>query len=172
MALWWADVDLVSTPARVTVTGTVVELRARQADGRGLRRQPFGKSDAAFRTVYLPAWSAAMLTERMVSADNDLVFPNENGPLLALRNIGTRWRAARGEEYKDVRLYDFRRTVATMLARGESEAAAAAQLGHTSPTITNRHYIERADGCGGLHPDFRWPDTVNRSRIRPGLFGA
>ncbi|MGP5298922.1 tyrosine-type recombinase/integrase [Corynebacterium variabile] len=148
LALRWEDVDLVASPATVTVTGTLVELKGKRADGKGLRRQPFGKTHRAYRMLSLPTWAATMLTERMVAASSDLVFPNENGGLLSLRNVGTRWRAARGAEYEGVTLYDFRRTVATMLDRGEGVAAAAAQLGHTSPAITKRHYVERATDAG------------------------
>lgn len=148
LALRWGDVDLVASPATVTVAGTVIELKGKQADGKGVRRQPFGKSHKAYRTLSLPKWAATLLTERMVGATSDLVFPNEDGGLLSLRNVGTRWRAARGAEYEGVTLYDFRRTVATMLDRGEGVAAAAAQLGHTSPAITHRHYVERATAAG------------------------
>ena len=147
-ALRWEDVDLVAQPATVTVAGTTVELKGRRADGKGVRRQPFGKTDAAYRTLALPKWEAVQLTERRVSAASEYVFPNEDGGLLNIRNVGTRWRQARGEEYEGVTLYDFRRTVATILARGVSDAAAASQLGHGDVAVTHHHYIERATDAG------------------------
>lgn len=147
-ALRWDDVNLVARPATVTVAGTTVELKGKREAGCGVRRQPFGKSDAAFRTLALPAWASVMLMDRRVAASSEYVFPNEDGGLLNIRNIGTRWRAARGEEYAGVSLYDFRRTVATMLARGVSDAAAASQLGHGDVAVTHNHYIERATDAG------------------------
>ncbi len=83
-----------------------------------------------------------------MSASSYLVFPNDAGGVLSLRNIGTRWRKARGAEFDGVTLYDMRRTVATEIDRKYGPAAAAAQLGHTSPAITGRHYIERATVVG------------------------
>lgn len=148
LALRWEDVDLTGTKATVTVSGTVVELKGKRADGKGIRRQPFGKSDAAYRTLTLSSEATTRLLERRVSASSYLVFPNDAGGVLSLRNIGTRWRKARGAEFDGVTLYDLRRTVATELDRKYGPAAAAAQLGHTSPAITGRHYIERATVVG------------------------
>lgn len=148
LALRWEDVDLLSTPATVSITGTVVELAGTTENGGGLHRQEEAKTEAGYRSLVIPQWCANMLTERMVSADNPLVFPNEDGGLLSLRNIGSRWRDARGEALKHVSLYDIRRTVATMLARAVGDYAAAAQLGHESPAVTNRHYIERLNAAG------------------------
>ncbi|WP_414121435.1 tyrosine-type recombinase/integrase [Corynebacterium nuruki] len=148
LALRWQDVDLTGAKATVTVAGTVVELKGRRADGKGIRRQPFGKTHKAYRTLTLPEDATMRLLERRVAASSDLVFPNDRGGLLSLRNIGTRWRDARGEEYDGVTLYDFRRTVATEIDRRYGPEAAAAQLGHTSPAITGRHYIEQATAVG------------------------
>ncbi|WP_164983828.1 hypothetical protein [Cellulomonas endophytica] len=39
--------------------------------------------------------------------------------------------------------HHFRKTVATMIEREVGAAAAAAQLGHSSPAVTRTHYIQR-----------------------------
>lgn len=54
LALRWEDVDLLSTPATVTVSGTVVELAGKSANGGGLRRQDAPKTEAGYRTLVIP----------------------------------------------------------------------------------------------------------------------
>ncbi|WP_421735236.1 hypothetical protein [Cellulomonas sp.] len=43
----------------------------------------------------------------------------------------------------DVTPNDFRRTVATQVARGSTLANATAQLGHADESTTARHYVQR-----------------------------
>lgn len=145
LALRWQDVDLGATPVRVTVTGTVVEPK-----GKGVVRQPFGKTPHAFRTFALPEWTERRLSlmDRRVQSTSGLVFPGDSGGLMSRRNVATRWRQARGEDYEWVTFRYFRKTVATRIERAEGPVAAAAQLGHSSPAVTMQHYVERATDAG------------------------
>lgn len=143
LALRWDDLNLADTPATVTVAGTVVEIAGGKKTGGGLQRQDVTKTKAGTRIITLPGWIIPGLMERRVMAGSRLVFPSETGEYLSLRNIGNRWRDARGEEYKHVSLYDFRRTVATWIAREHGAAAAGGQLGHGDDgQVANEHYIE------------------------------
>lgn len=144
LALRWEDIDLASTIPHVTVRGTLVEVAGGQGAGGGLIRQDMTKTRAGIRKIALPTWIIPGLMERRVMADGELVFPSEVGGYLSLRNIGNRWRDARGEDYKHVSLYDFRRTVATRIARKYGAAAAGGQLGHGDDgQVATEHYIEK-----------------------------
>lgn len=148
LALRWSDFDLAATPPTVTISGTLVELRGTREDGGGVVRQDFPKSDAGYRTLSLPSWAAAQAMEMRVLSVSDRVFPNEKGGWLSLRNIDARFRDARGEKFKDVTLYSYRRSVATLIDAALGMEKAAKQLGHESPAITGRHYVKRAAAAG------------------------
>ncbi|MDO5031020.1 MAG: site-specific integrase [Corynebacterium sp.] len=143
-ALLWEEVNLASTPATMLVSGCAV-----LQDGR-LVRQNEPKTAAGFREIVLPEWFAAMLRERYDKRDPacPYVFPSKTGTMLSMSNIGNRFRQARGEEFKHVKLKSFRATVATVIAREKGAEEAARHLGHTSPAITGRHYIKRARRTG------------------------
>ena len=145
LAVRWEDVDLSSTPATVKVTGIVIELKGGKGQGKGLVRQPVTKTRSGLRVNKLPAATTAMLMERWVNRESDLVFPNRSGGLTSLANVNRAWREARGEELKHVRLKDFRPTVATKIERTHGAKAAALQLGHGSTKITEEFYIEAGD---------------------------
>lgn len=143
-ALRWEDVDLESSPATVTVTGCAVI-----QDGK-LVRQPEPKTAAGYREITIPEWLKEMLLERQAKAAPGAVyvFPSEAGTMLHTNNIATRFRQARGKEYAHIKLKSFRSTVATRIAREKGAEEAARHLGHTSPSITGRHYIKRARQTG------------------------
>lgn len=148
LAVRWEDVDLTVTPATVTVSGTVVELKGGKRAGGGLIRQPIAKTDAGWRRLRLPRWATALLMERWAQSEHELVFPSRNGGLLNPHNVNSRWREIRGEELAHVELRDFRRTMGTVLERTVGVEEAARQLGHESPAVTNRHYVEKAADAG------------------------
>ncbi|KQY21976.1 hypothetical protein ASD16_15070 [Cellulomonas sp. Root485] len=60
-------------------------------------------------------------------------------------------RAAQENLGTDVTPHDFRRTVATQVARGSTLAHATALLGHADESTTARHYVQRIH----LAPDLR-----------------
>lgn len=148
LALRWEDIDFLASPVTVTITGTLVELKGKASEGGGIQRQANPKTEAGWRVLALPGWAVTELMEMRVMAINEKVFPNEDGGWLSERNIATRFRDARGETYKHITLYSYRRAVATLIERQLGVEQAAKQLGHESPAITARHYIEKAATAG------------------------
>ncbi len=84
------------------------------------------------------------------SNDLDVVFISRNGTWHYPTNIqGQLWRIRNLPEYadlyalRDVSPRSFRRTVATEIDGVFDAEAAMHHLGHTSKTVTERHYINR-----------------------------
>lgn len=136
LAIQWADVELGDRP-RLSITGTV----ARDAAGK-IVRQPNPKSKGSQHRLFLPAFGADVFTRRPQWAE--LVFPNSLGTAMDPSNLRKRWRQAlKGTEFEHVHPHMIRATVATRIARVSSVAAASAQLGHASESITLKHYVEK-----------------------------
>jgi integrase len=143
------DLDLEAEIPTLTVTGTVV-----RADGR-LMRQPKPKSDSSRRTITLPTFVvAAIRTALDLGLDggpDDLVFPSTKGSPRSPGRVRDQLRAAQEDTGIDVTPHDFRRTVATQVARGSTLAHATALLGHADESTTARHYVQRIH----VAPDLR-----------------
>lgn len=153
LALRWSDVDLAAEPATVTISGTVVRLEGKRADGGGLVRQGRTKTDAGYRVVKLPRFARDTLLRLSVEAKattDNLVFPTRGGTLRDPHNVRRRWRDARGERFAWVTPHSFRRTVATLIDREATTEDAASQLGHSGTAVTRRHYIEKAAAAPDL----------------------
>lgn len=136
LALRWEDIDLDSTPPRLSITGTVV----RSEDG--IVRQPRPKSQGSMHRLVLPAFTAATLRAR--PRLSTYVFPSSTLGLRDPNNFRKKWRQeVTAAGHPDVNPHKIRATVATRLARASSVAAASAQLGHASESITLGHYVER-----------------------------
>lgn len=142
LALRACDVDDRPTGMVVAVTGTVV-----QRKGQGAIRQDRPKSEASIRWIPVPEFAAAVLRRRTVGVDRvRTVFANRKGGPLSPYNVRRTFRdylveAALADSGISLRWY--RRTGATVIARGMGSDAAAAFLGHSSTAITEGHYIER-----------------------------
>ncbi len=171
LALRWEDLDLAATRATLTVCGTLVQVK-----GKSLFRQEWTKSDAGYRMVVLPRFAVGMLLARqLVAPDNphDAVFASRRGTWLSPNNVRRQWRQARADTGLDwVTPHTFRKTVATLIDKEADTASAAAQLGHASEQVTNRHYIAKpvqapdvADILEQLGADRGAPD---REQHRPG----
>lgn len=153
LALRWSDVDLSTTPATVTIAGTVVRLPGKVGDGGGLVRQSRPKTDASYRAVKLPAFTRDTLMRLSVNAEptpDDLVFPSASGTLRDPHNVRRQWRDARGDQFAWVTPHSFRRTVATLIDREATTEDAASQLGHSGTAVTRKHYIEKAAAAPDL----------------------
>lgn len=136
LAIRWDDVELGERP-RLSITGTV----ARGPDGK-IVRQPSPKSRNSMHRLYLPSFGADVFQRRHRWAE--LVFPNGNGAAMDPSNFRKRWRESlKGTEFAHVHPHMIRATVATRIARVSSVAAASAQLGHASESITLKHYVEK-----------------------------
>jgi integrase len=161
LAVRWADIDNSADPPALTISGTLVYVR-----GRGTFRQAWTKSDAGFRTVFLPMFAVEMLERRRAGADaneHDAVFASRNRTWLMPNNVRRQWRAARKDTGLDwVTPHTFRKTVATLIDHETDTDTAAAQLGHKSGEITKAHYIQKAHRAPDVTSvlDALGPDTA------------
>ncbi|MCB1258526.1 MAG: tyrosine-type recombinase/integrase [Microthrixaceae bacterium] len=143
LALRWEDIEHLDDKTRkvqVTICGTVTN--------EGVR-EPFPKSESGYRVITLPEYGReALLAQRQRGLPFDLVFPSRVGTPRSRSNVATHWRAIRGYDYSWVISRTFRKTGGTAVERKHGADAAAAHLGHSSPDITRRHYIDRAVEAG------------------------
>jgi integrase len=126
------------------VCGTVV-----YRQGFGSLRQDHPKTGASVRTVPVPEFAAVVLRRRLAEMappqSEQTIFGNKSGGALSQHNVRRTFReflVIAGLETSGITPRWYRRTGATVLARGLSVDAAATHLGHTSKAITERHYIE------------------------------
>lgn len=142
LALRPCDVDDRSTGMVVAVTGTVV-----QRKGKGAIRQDRPKSEASIRWIPVPDFAAEVLGRRRVGVhDLGTIFATRRGGPLSPYNVRRTFReflVEAGLAETGISLRWYRRTGATVIARGMGSDAAAAFLGHSSTAITEGHYIER-----------------------------
>ncbi|WP_298440651.1 tyrosine-type recombinase/integrase [Gordonia sp. (in: high G+C Gram-positive bacteria)] len=142
LAFRFDDADLSATPAKLTVTGTLIRLRS-----VGTTRQAFTKTDAGHRELTLPAFGERVVrdrfkTRRLGVLDN-LIFPSDDDHYLPVAALQREWRHLReAAGYPDVEFRAIRRSVATLIANGAGIDAAAAQLGHAGTAVTEKHYVE------------------------------
>jgi integrase len=128
----------------VEVTGTVI-----LKTGQGAIRQPHPKTEHSVRRIALPEFSAIVLRERLAKMGPHealrTIFANRKGGPFSPYNVRRTFRAfleLAGLDKTDITLRWYRRTGATVVARGSSAGAAATFLGHGSVAITEGHYIE------------------------------
>jgi len=142
LALRPCDIDDRPTGMVVAVTGTVV-----QRKGQGAIRQDRPKSEASIRWIPVPEFAALVLRRRTVGVDDArTIFANRKGGPLSPFNVRRTFRdflVGAGLADSGISLRWYRRTGATVIARGMGSEAAAAFLGHSSTAITEGHYIER-----------------------------
>lgn len=140
LALRWADVDLDSTPATVTISGTVVIA----ADGK-IFRQDHPKTETSRRELKLPPFAVDVLVRRRIESYCEWVFPSATGTLRWPHNLRRNWREAlAGTPYAEVTPRALRKAVATLLRDVLGVEAARDQLGHASELVTRKHYIQPA----------------------------
>jgi integrase len=143
LALRPCDINDLPSGMVATVDGTVV-----QRKGTGAERQTRPKTAASIRSIPVPEFAASVLRRRIetVRDPRRTIFANRTGGPLSPYNVRRTFReflvlAGLGDSGISLRWY--RRTGATVIARGLGTDAAAAFLGHTSTVITEGHYIER-----------------------------
>lgn len=126
------------------VRGTVV-----YRQGRGTFRQDHPKTDASVRAVPVPDFAAEVLRRRVGQLGpgerQRTIFANRDGGPLTAHNFRRTFREflrLAGLEDSGISPRWYRRTGATVLARGLGIDVAAAHLGHTSKAITEGYYIE------------------------------
>lgn len=126
------------------VNGTVVPRK-----GAPMVRQDHPKTHASVRRVPVAEFAAAVLRGRLATMDEDqaerTIFANRTGGPLSLHNVRRTFREfldLAGLKGSGISPRWYRRTGATVLARGLGVDVAADYLGHASTTITTGHYIE------------------------------
>jgi integrase len=170
LALRWSDIELTAPPERRDDETWFPWLMVNgQITSKG-KRVDYGKTDAAIRPIALPDWAAALLRRRKVAQppnDLDAVFITRNGTWHYTTNVQGRLRHIRLlDDYagidalRGVSPHSFRRTVATEIDEVYDAEAAMHHLGHTSKTVTERHYINRRL----VVPDYR----AATERLAPG----
>lgn len=86
------------------------------------------------------------MARKLAAADNphDAIFASRRGTWLSPQNVRRQWRQARAEAgFEWVTPHTFRKTVATLIDKEADAKSAAAQLGHATEQITNKHYIAK-----------------------------
>jgi integrase len=146
LGLLWTDFD--ADAATLTVTGKVARAR-----GHGLQRYDTTKSEAGLRTLPLPRFAVAMLTERRhlpYFGEQMMIFPSTAGTLRDPNNFNTLWRRARDDlGVPGVTTHSFRKSLATLIDdEGLSARIGADHLGHTNVSMTQDRYMSR----GRVHP--------------------
>jgi integrase len=141
LALRPCDITDGPTGMIAAVTGTVVQRKK-----KGTFRQERPKTDASNRVVPVPEFAAAVIRRRMrdVPAERTIFAARNGGPLVPpnVRRTFREFLVDAGLADSGISLRWYRRTGATVIARGMDSDAAAAFLGHTSTSITEGFYIE------------------------------
>lgn len=141
LALRPCDVDDTGKTMILTVRGTVI-----LKTGHGAFRQDHPKTEHSVRSIAVPAFAARVLRVRMAGTDPErTIFANRKGGPLSPFNARRTFRdflKLAGMEDSGITFRWFRRTGATVIARGAGTDAAAVYLGHGSTAITEGHYIE------------------------------
>lgn len=130
--------------------GMVVHVRGTVVRRKGQRdfRQHHPKTDASARDIAVPEFAAVVIRRRVAVMGPDeqevTIFHNRREGVITLHNLRRTFREFlrdSGLAQSGITLRWYRRTGATVLARGLGIEAAAAYLGHTSPAITEGHYV-------------------------------
>lgn len=153
-----------------TTRGMVAHVQGTIVRRQGVRdfRQDQAKTEASNRRIAVPDFAAQVIRRRMAEMDADenalTIFHNRNGGVLTLHNLRRTFR----EFLKDAGLADlgitprwYRRTGATVLARGLGIEVAAAFLGHTNIAVTEAHYVEHDQTVD------RAPAAILEETLRP-----
>ncbi|MFB7844829.1 tyrosine-type recombinase/integrase [Microbacterium sp. NPDC056052] len=135
---WDRDVHLDTTPATVDIRGTVVI-----GDDGKVMVQPHPKTDTSNRTLKLPSFAVEVLRRRREIAYSEWVFPSAAGTLRWPHNLARNWREAlAGTPYKGLSPRSLRKAVATLLRDLMGVDIARGQLGHATPAVTRKHYMQ------------------------------
>lgn len=158
IGLIYSEMDLSAAAPTVTVSGTV-----KNEKGMGTYRQPRTKTDAGWRTLYVPPFAVEILLRRIVeNPPNEMgaVFPTRNGKWRQDSGWERIWRrVVKGTKYDWVTFHTFRKSVATLIADEIGLDAAQSQLGHDDGKVTSTYYVAQPD----VAPDL----TRYLERFRP-----
>lgn len=137
--LEWSSVNF--DKGEVTMRSIAVRVK-----GVGMILQQTGKTDAAARTVAMPAKLITMLKSRRDTMEpNNLVFPTVAGEIRDPNNTERDWRDRREDlGFPGLTTHSMRKMVATALDdAGMSAREIADHLGHANPSVTQDVYMQR-----------------------------
>lgn len=144
LALRPCDVTEIKAGMVVHVQGTVVR-RKGQADFR----QDHPKTATSNRRIAVPKFAAEVIRRRVAKMGPEesqvTIFHTKAGGVISLHNLRRTFRSfltEAGLADSGITPRWYRRTGATVVARGLGVDAAATYLGHTSTAVTEAHYIE------------------------------
>jgi integrase len=142
-ALIFSQIDLGAANPTLTVSGTIIT-----ETSIGTYRQPWTKSTAGYRTLYLPPFAVEILLRRQVenrANPHGAVFPTRRGSWRQISNWERMWNHVVDDTAYDwVTFHTFRRSVATFIDREVGIEAAQTQLGHEDSDITRDFYVHKA----------------------------
>lgn len=142
-ALIYPEIDLAAKTPTLTVSGTIIT-----ETGVGTYRQPWTKSTAGYRQLFLPPFAVAILLRRQVENHPNsygAVFPTRYGTWRQISNWERMWNGVVDHTAWDwVTFHTFRKSVATLIDREVGIDAAQAQLGHEDSSITRDFYIHKS----------------------------
>ncbi len=128
----------------IAVRGTVV-LRT----GHGAVRRNHPETEHSVRRIAVPEFAAAVLRARLAMVGpgdvERTIFANRTGGPLSPYSVRRTFRTfleLAGLDERGITLRRYRRTGATVIARGAGAGTAATFLGHGSTAISEGHYIE------------------------------
>lgn len=133
-----------------TRAGMVVHVQGTVVRRGGVKdfRQDHPKTDASNRRIAVPEFAAQVLRTRLARMSEHerevTIFHNRDGGVMTLHNLRRTFRAFVDDAGLDglgITPRWYRRTGATVIARGIGIDAAAAFLGHTSTAVTEGHYV-------------------------------
>lgn len=151
LALRWEDVDMSTTPAKITVSGTLIE------GPRAFYRQMYPKTDDSVRVIQVVDAELIEMIERRFrnrkpTPTNSVFAAARTGNFVRPSNFRTSLRGAKLEAGIEGKLtpHSFRRTVGSGVAAKYGDEAAMLMLGHSTPDTTREYYIARPE----LVPDY------------------
>ncbi len=150
----------ISRLLKVQTSGNTLTLRVRAAAGQTVDdldraveaiATAFGAESAESRRVGPGVVEMVLAMRELLHQPTTAAVPSEletEAVTLGRRSDGSPWRLE--DIDLDVTPHDFRRTVATQVARATTLANATALLGHADEMTTARHYVQRISVAPGL----------------------
>lgn len=153
LALRRRDVDLTVTPPTVYIAGTIV-----CHPSQAVSRQDHPKTATAQRVIALPSFAVCAIRQRLIavsdSSPDALIFSTRNGTPLMPNNVRRQLRSAMElAGLEGVTPHSFRRSAATTICREAGVQLSAELLGHSDPSTTINHYVQREEKVNAITAD-------------------
>ncbi|WP_053353848.1 tyrosine-type recombinase/integrase [Leucobacter musarum] len=149
-AVRWDDINFETSPATVRIHATVVKDELFKTV-----IQEHTKTNRV-RILALPPFVVAMLLNRRMESTTEVVFPSSTETVRNPDNFRLQWKEALGEGLETFNELPkmFRSSVGSFIALEHGADAARGQLGHSTVTTTENHYIAKVDTAKDLTATF------------------